>query len=111
MMDIAKLAIAPGLLLMVAENVPKLNVVPSCQTAGRESIVAGRNFYTCVADEHAARDKLGPIWHYYTPVEKSQCTQTTSIGGSPSYIELTVCLEFMKEARERKALIPAVRER
>lgn len=105
MIKSALLMLGSGIVLMASggalafDRVPALKVDSSCQTAAKQAMAASRDFNSCVADEHAARDKLAKDWSGFVAADRSQCVQLASISPSQSYIQLLTCLEFAKEAR------------
>ncbi len=80
-------------------GVPVLQVVSSCEAAGRGAVVLGRNKEACLADESAAQDTLRQNWTKYAANDKTQCVGMTRTGGPASYVELLSCLEIMRDAR------------
>jgi hypothetical protein len=108
-------ALLPALLLgsqvvLAAGSVPKLDVVPSCRSAGATSLMdpnsGTRNSATCEQDEKEAHSKLEKEWTTYSQSERDRCTRLATLGGSASYVELLTCLEIAKAA---KLLPPADR--
>ncbi len=79
---------------------PVLQVVSSCEAAGRGAVVLGRNKEACLADETAAQDTLKQNWAKYAANDKTQCVGMTKTGGPASYVELLSCLEIMRDARQ-----------
>jgi hypothetical protein len=79
---------------------PVLQVVTSCEAAGRGAVVLGRNKEACLADETAAQDTLKQNWAKYAANDKTQCVGMTTTGGPSSYVELLSCLEIMRDARQ-----------
>jgi hypothetical protein len=90
-----------GLLINVADTVPRYDVTTTC----RKAIVLagegpeGRSVESCVAGEEAAREDLDKQWAELPTGERTQCIGTMAVGGPPSYVELLICLEMMREAR------------
>ncbi len=78
---------------------PTLQVGPSCEAAGRGSVVLGRDKKACLADETTAQDTLKQNWSKYAATDKAQCVGMASTGGPASYVELLSCLEIMRDAR------------
>jgi hypothetical protein len=79
---------------------PVLQVVSSCEAAGRGAVILGRNKEACLADESAAQDTLRQNWAKYAANDKTQCVGMTRTGGPASYVELLSCLEIMRDARQ-----------
>jgi hypothetical protein len=96
---VAFLTIFWGCNLSMADNVPKLNVVPSCESAAQGSVVAGRDTKACLADEQGAREELAKNWGKYRASDKQMCGTLVSKGGPASYVELLSCIQVMTDAR------------
>ncbi len=84
-------------LLLVADRVPELNIEPSCRAAGAAT-VQGRDENACKRDEQTARGTLEQNWGQFTQLQRAECVRLSSLGGSPSYVELLTCLEMAKQA-------------
>jgi hypothetical protein len=84
----------------LADSLPTLNVVPSCDAAARAAIVAGRDRAACMGDERAAEDILKKNWPKYPSADKTQCVGMNHQGGPASYVELLSCLEIMRDAKQ-----------
>ena len=101
MLPHAVFLIGLGLLINVADTVPRYDVTSTCRKAvalaggGPE----GRSVESCVAGEEAARKDLDKQWARLPPGERTQCTGTVAVGGSPSYVELLICVEMMRDSR------------
>jgi hypothetical protein len=83
-----------------ADDVPTLQIGPSCEAAGRGTVVLGRSKESCLADEAAARDALQKNWSKYSATDKQQCLGMEKTGGPSSYVELQSCLEIRRDARD-----------
>jgi hypothetical protein len=77
---------------------PELDVSASCNSAARGSVVVGTGRQACLNDERAAKDTLASEWHTFSPFARTQCVGMNKTGGPPSYVELLVCLEMMRDA-------------
>jgi hypothetical protein len=102
-LPVALLLTGLSLLIRVADVVPKYDVKPTCRAA--VSLAAGtegRTVESCIAGEEAARKQLSKEWPKIPVAERSQCINTMTKGGSPSYVELVVCLEMMRDSREHQ---------
>jgi hypothetical protein len=60
---------------------------------------------TCRKDEEEARKQLNKRWPQFTTAGRSNCIQTTAIGGRPGYVELSACLRD----HEPRPTLPDVR--
>jgi hypothetical protein len=85
-----------------ADTVPILKVGPSCEAAGRGSVVLGRNKEACLADETTAQQSLKKGWSTYSAEDKQQCIGMAKSGGPASYVELLSCLELRRDAHNIK---------
>jgi hypothetical protein len=97
-------AVLPALLaathlLLVADEVPRLNVEPSCRAAVEASVGENRDTNACLRDEHQARDQLEKSWSQYSGIEKERCLRLSQLGGLPSYVELLTCLQMAKDVK------------
>jgi hypothetical protein len=87
---------------------PTLNVKPSCEAAADRTAmdqVPGANVRdtaSCMRDENDARDQLAKEWAQFSPRDQQNCTSITTTGGIPSYVELLVCLEMVRDAKGRE---------
>jgi hypothetical protein len=102
---IATVVLGSLVTVAAAEGVPNLNVEPSCRAAADSAAmgtVAGgnvRDLASCMRDETEARDQLAKEWSEFLPSERDRCTSETKTGGSPSYVELLVCLEMIRDVK------------
>ena len=102
--------IAPAMLLsglslvvQVAVVVPRYDVSSTCRAA--IALVAGsegRTVENCMAAENDARKSLEKDWPKTPAAERTQCTGTVNVGGSPSYDELLTFIEMMRDTRQPK---------
>jgi len=82
--------------VQVADGVPKFDIVKECRAEGGTQAVLDR----CAADEAKARDELQPLWVQFNAHDKAVCITTTSMDGTPSYVELKICLEMARDAKK-----------
>jgi hypothetical protein len=100
----AMLATSLGLIVQVADTMPRFDVRPTCRAAvtlaggGSE----GRTVESCMAGEEEARKNLEKDWAKAPSTEHTQCIGTVKVGGSPSYVELLICLEMMRDSRKHQ---------
>jgi len=102
MVKIALLLAGSGLLVQVADGVPRLDVASTCKAAIALAGNSGRTVESCVAGEDGARKELERDWTKFPAAERNQCIQTAQKGGSHSYVEIIVCLEMMRDSRLRR---------
>jgi hypothetical protein len=77
---------------------PELDVSISCRAAARGSVAVGGGRQACLNDERTAKDALAKDWSSFSPLARTQCVGMNRTGGPPSYVELLVCLEIMRDA-------------
>jgi hypothetical protein len=82
-----------------AGGLPALDVGPSCEAAGRGSVILGRDKKACLGDETTAQDTLRQNWPKYAAGDKSDCIGMVTTGGPASYVELLSCVEILRDAR------------
>jgi hypothetical protein len=87
-------------IVLAADPVPKLDIRPSCQSAGATSVMATRDAAACERDESIARATLEKEWSQFTPSDQARCVRLVTLGGGPSYVELLTCLEMAKQVKE-----------
>ena len=85
--------------IAAVNDLPKLDVEPSCESAARAAVVAGRNKQACLEDERGAQEQVAKNWLQYLPVDKQECVTLMNKGGPASYVELLSCLEVMRDSR------------
>jgi hypothetical protein len=84
-----------------ADSVPNLDVTPSCRGAARAVVKSEseKREKACYDTEKAARDKLTQNWASFPDKDRNFCT--TSIKSyAPTYTELTICLEMIRDVRQ-----------
>lgn len=85
-------------LVLVADDVPQLNIEPSCRAAVAGAAVKGRDENACKRAEQDARGKLQQQWGEFNADQRAHCVRLSTLGGSPSYVELLTCLELAKQS-------------
>ena len=89
-----------GLVVNVADSVPRFDVRPTCRSAiNMMGSDPARSVEQCVAGEETARKDLEKNWSKFPAADRSQCVATTSVRGAPSYEELLTCLDMMRDNR------------
>ncbi len=90
--------LASSQIALASDQVPQLNVEPSCHAAAMAQPAADRHEDVCKRDEMQARDKLQQEWGQFSGAQRDHCVTLSTLGGSPSYVELLTCLEMAKDA-------------
>jgi hypothetical protein len=100
MMVLPALMVGASLTIAVADNVPRLDVNPSCRAAASGMVGVKQDMSVCLEDEKAARDQLVKEWSQFAGDDKTRCTRMSTRGGSPTYTELLVCLQMARDAKK-----------
>jgi hypothetical protein len=87
-----------GLVINVADSVPRFDVRPTCRSAiSMMGPDPARSVEQCVAGEETARRDLEKNWSKFPAADRNQCVGVATNHGSPSYEELHTCLEMMRD--------------
>jgi len=79
-----------------AADVPTLDVSKTCKPiAGDRTFAIDTD--RCFKTEKAARDQLTREWADFPVADRTLCTQTATMGGTASYVELITCLEMKRD--------------
>ena len=87
--------------LAAADSVPSLDVAPSCKGAARAVVQADseKREQACYETEKAARDKLAQNWGTFPAKDRTFCL-TSVKSYAPTYTELAICLEMIRDVRQ-----------
>src|SRR5215468_118334 len=92
-------AIAIGAAVLVADQVPKLNVTPSCRASADGILGVKQDIDSCLQSENDARNQLAKEWNTFAAADRDSCTRLTTLGGTGgTYTELITCLEMKRES-------------
>jgi hypothetical protein len=97
------LGIAAGAALLIfsavafAADVPRLDVAKACRAAAGADLGIKYDADRCLKSENDARDQLKAQWANFPAADRSLCTQTATLGGTASYVELITCLELKRD--------------
>lgn len=91
-------AFGVSMVLPVTEKIPTFNVRASCEAVAKIEIADAQGVDACVRDEESARAELEKGWHSFPPAERARCEGETMVGGSPSYVDVLVCLQMARDA-------------
>ena len=103
------LGVAAGAALLIfsavafAADVPRLDVANACRAAAGADLGAHYDSDRCLKSENDARDQLKAQWANFPAVDRSLCTQTATMGGTASYVELITCLELKRDVAKAPA--------
>ena len=83
------IAVGSQLTMLVADQVPKLNVEATCKGSVAADKAMGlmlpQGFDKCMSDENSAQQQLVPIWSSYSAAIRAQCEGEATAAGSASY--------------------------
>jgi hypothetical protein len=102
MIAFATLLVGSGLVINVADNVPRYDMKPTCRAAVAMMGNQGRTVESCMSGEERARKDLEKDWSKYPSAERTQCAAPMANNRSPSYVELLICLEMMGDSRKHR---------
>jgi hypothetical protein len=103
------LGVAAGAALLIfsavafAADVPRLDVARACRAAAGADLGVTFDADRCLKSENDARDQLRTQWANYPAADRSLCTQTATMGGTASYVELITCLELKRDVAKMPA--------
>ena len=97
------LLVAAPLLVAAADRVPTFDVGPTCQGATATAGAGGRGPDVCLKTELSARDQLAEQWDSFSAAERDRCVSLTTMTRMPSYVQVLVCLEMTRDARNLRA--------
>jgi hypothetical protein len=95
-------AIAIGTVVLVADQVPKLDFMPSCRASADGILGVKESVEACIRSESDARDQAAKQWSEFPAADRTSCTRLTTMGGGNrgTYSELLTCLEMKRDARK-----------
>lgn len=79
-----------------AAEVPALDVSRTCRPLGGDKSMQ-IDIDRCFKSEQEARDQLARQWTDFPAADRTLCTQTATMGGTASYVELITCLELKRD--------------
>lgn len=85
-----------GLVAHAADTFPKFDIQHNCKVEVSDKSGTGETLESCVGDETRARDALQPHWNDFKKADQTHCVSETSLDGTPSYVELKICLELAR---------------
>jgi len=88
------------LTLAIAEQVPTIDVMPSCRAGASSGLALSQDVDSCVRSENAARDELAQHWSEFPQADRTSCLQLTTTGSSGTYTDMLTCLEIKRDARK-----------
>ncbi len=89
--------------IALAADVPRLDVANACRAAAGADLGVKYDADRCLKSENDARDQLKAQWADFPAADRSLCTQTATMGGTASYVELITCLELKRDVAKAPA--------
>ena len=97
---LAAITFGSFLLVMATDQLPTLNIGPTCAGADLSGTArSGR----CEEVELDARNTLDVEWSNFPAADRHDCLALTHLGGYPSYVQVLTCLEIARDARRLRA--------
>jgi len=101
-LPLTAMALSAPLVLVAVEQVPTLNIEPSCRAVADSNSPIRRDYNSCIQSEQRSREDIQKEWAQFSPKAKSECVSLATTGGVPSYTELLTCLEMERQAAQMK---------
>ena len=79
-----------------AAEVPTLDVAKTCRPIANDRSLA-IDTDRCFKTEKQAHEQLTREWADFPAADRTLCTQTATMGGTASYVELITCLEMKRD--------------
>jgi len=96
------LAVSTPALARPSSAIPQFDAAQICHATSNLGLGDDQSFPQCMQDETEAKNQLAKDWTSYSAEVRSRCSAETMIGGSPSYVELSTCLDMDKSVTELK---------
>ena len=96
-LSLSGVLLASQLAVAVADHVPEIDFMSDCR--GATAMGMGATLQNCVGGEQSARGQLAKEWSRFSDSHKTSCIEETS-GFEPSYVELLMCLEAARDAKQ-----------
>jgi hypothetical protein len=90
-------ALAP---IAIADAVPKFDIARECRFEGGSTAI----FDHCAHDETDAQQRLQTEWPQFAGADRAACLMEATVGGEASYVDLLICLEMARDARNDKGV-------
>ena len=90
------LSAAVAWIIAIADAPPKFDAAPGCKAAAAINqsldLSVSQDYQSCMNDEESARSELVQNWSTYPADAKTRCVGQTTVGGTPSYVEVVECI-------------------
>jgi hypothetical protein len=85
------------LIAAAGDNVPLLDVLPSCLAAAGAQVIPTNRMQSCIESEQRAHDTRVKQWISFTSADRAKCVGFM-MEFEPAYSELHSCLEISNDA-------------
>ncbi len=85
------------------QDVPRLNVGPTCRPVSQIDKSIQIDTERCLKTEHDAREQLVRQWADFPAADRTLCTQTATLTDMASYVDLLTCLEMKRDVAKLPA--------
>jgi hypothetical protein len=84
-----------------ADAFPKFDIAKNCKAETADASGTGESWSSCSRDEEQAQQQLIQRWDQFAREDRTMCIRATSVDGTPSYVELKICLEMATDNKKR----------
>ncbi len=84
-------------LVLAADEVPRLDYEATCRALLLPADQGKGLENDCLNSQRRARSQVEQQWGQFSAAAKSRCTQVSTLGAAPSYVELVTCLENARD--------------
>jgi hypothetical protein len=99
---VSLVALGVSLVVFTADRVPTFDLKASCSSVAKLGLSVSQTPDACIKDEEEAKRELKEKWNTYPAADRDRCVKTTEIGGTPSYVEILVCLQIAQDVKKLK---------
>lgn len=99
---VSLMVLGASLVVLAADRLPTFDIKKSCSSVAKLGLSVAQTPDACIKDEEEAKRELQEKWNTFPPTDRSRCVSTTEIGGTPSYVEILVCLQIAQDVKKLK---------
>jgi hypothetical protein len=82
----------------IAQELPRFDIQASCRSAQALTAEDRDPIQGCIRDEANAESQLRTVWKGATAAHRESCAAQAQLVGSPSYVDMLVCLQMYQGA-------------
>ncbi|WP_246649610.1 hypothetical protein [Bradyrhizobium canariense] len=86
------------MVIPVSDRIPELNVEATCKATAADDKSMGladaQTYADCMRDEMTAQKQVVAVWNANPGPVRDSCEGEATAGGSPSYVDLLVCMQM-----------------